>query len=174
MRIDSLLIKKRKPMRTKVFIIAGLFLSALLLSGCKTIKQSERIEIHDTLTIHHSDTVKEYKMKKLFDTVHHYHHELITLNEGGDTVKQIINNTFRERIIERDSSDTYKSKIDSLARVINELQQKEKVVEKKDWWAEWKWRLITFAAIVVALLLAIRSAKDIISRSIIKNKDQTQ
>lgn len=161
-------------MRTKVFIIAGLFLSAFILTGCETIKQSERIEIHDTLTIHHSDTVKEYKLKTLYDTVHHYHHELITLNEGGDTIKQIINNTFRERIIERDSSDTYRSKIDSLARIINELQQKEKVVDKKDWRAEWKWRLIAFAAIVVALLLAVRSAKDIISRSIIKNKDRTQ
>ena len=157
-------------MRTKV-IITGIILSALLLSGCKTIHQSERIEIHDTLTIHRSDTVKEYKLKTLYDTVHHYHHEVLTLNEGGDTIKQIINNTFRERIIERDSSDTYRSKIDSLARIINELQQKEKVVEKKDWWAEWKWRLITFAAIVVALLLAIRSAKDVINRIRPNNKD---
>lgn len=160
-------------MKTKVIII-GIILSALLLSGCKTIKQSERIEIHDTLTIHHSDTVKEYKLKTLYDTVHHYHHELITLNEGGDTVKQIINNTFRERIIERDSTDIYRSKIDSLARIINELQQKEKVVEKKDWWAEWKWRLIAFAAIIVALLLAVRSAKDVINRIRPNNKDRIQ
>ena len=149
-------------MRTKV-IITGILL-AFILSGCKTIKQSERIEIHDTLTIHHSDTVKEYKLKTLYDTVHHYHHELITLNEGGDTIKQIINNTFRERIIECDSSDTYKSSIDSLARIIRELQQKEKVVEKKDWLAEWKWRLIAFVAIIVALLLAVKSARDIVAR----------
>lgn len=161
-------------MRTKVIIIAGLFLSALLLSGCKTIRQSERIEIHDTLTIVHSDTVREYKLKTLYDTVHHYHHEVLTLNEGGDTIKQIINNTFRERIIERDSSDTYKSKIDSLARIINELQQKEKAVEKKDWKTEWKWRLIAFTAIIVALLLAIRSAKDVINRKRPNNKDRTQ
>ena len=99
---------------------------------------------------------------------------MLTLNEGGDTIKQIINNTFRERIIERDSSDTYRSKIDSLARVINELQQKEKVVEKKDWWPEWKWRLIAFAAIIVALLLAVRSAKDVINRIRTNNKDRIQ
>ena len=160
-------------MKTKV-IITGFILSALLLSGCKTIRQSERIEIHDTLTIHQSDTVKEYKLKTLYDTVHHYHHEVLTLNEGGDTIKQIINNTFRERIIERDSSDTYKSKIDSLARIINELQQKEKVVEKKDWKTEWKWRLIAFTAIIVALLLAIRSAKDVINRMRTNNKDRIQ
>lgn len=158
-------------MRTRFFTIAGIILSVIFLSGCKTIKQSERVEIHDTLTIHHSDTVKEYKLKTLYDTVHHYYHELITLNEGGDTIKQIINNTFRERIIERDSSDTFRSKIDSLARIINELQQKEKVVEKKDWWAEWKWRLIAFAAIIVALLLAVRSAKDVINRIRTNNKD---
>lgn len=173
MRIDSHSNKKEKPMRTKV-IITGIILSAFILSGCKTIHQSERIEIHDTLTIVHSDTVREYKLKTLYDTVHHYHHEVLTLNEGGDTIKQIVNNTFRERIIERDSSDTYRSKIDSLARIINELQQKEKVVEKKDWWAEWKWRLIAFAAIVVALLLAIRSAKDVINRIRTNNKDRIQ
>lgn len=160
-------------MKTKV-IITGFILSAFILTGCKTIRQSERIEIHDTLTIVHSDTVREYKLKTLYDTVHHYHHEVLTLNEGGDTIKQIINNTFRERIIERDSSDTYRSKIDSLARIINELQQKEKVVEKKDWWAEWKWRLIAFAAIIVALLLAIRSAKDVINRIRPNSKDRTQ
>lgn len=160
-------------MKTK-FIITGFILSASILSGCKTIKQSERIEIHDTLTIHHSDTVKEYKMKTVYDTVHHYHHEVITLNEGGDTVRQIINNTFRERIIERDSSNIYKSKIDSLARVINELQQEKKLAEKKDWYKEWKWRLIAFAAIIAALLLAIRSAKDVINRIRTNNKDRTQ
>lgn len=160
-------------MKTKV-IITGIILSALLLSGCKTISQSERVEIHDTLTVVHSDTVREYKYKTLYDTVHHYHHEVLTLNEGGDTIKQIINNTFREKIIERDSSDTYRSKIDSLVRIINELQQKEKVVEKKDWKTEWKWRLIAFAAIVVAMLLSIRSVKDVINRMRPNNKDRTQ
>ena len=123
--------------------------------GCKTIKESEIVEVHDTVTVNHSDTVKEYVNKTLHDTVHHWHNEIITLKENGDTAKHVVNNYFREKIVERDSTDRYRSSIDSLKAVLQQLQSNEKVIEKKpSWWNVWKWKIIAMAA-VVALLLAL-------------------
>lgn len=123
--------------------------------GCKTIKESEIVEVHDTVTVNHSDTVKEYVNKTLHDTVHHWHNEIITLKENGDTAKHVVNNYFREKIVERDSTDRYRSSIDSLKAVLQQLQKNDKVIEKNpSWWSVWKWKIIAMAA-VVALLLAL-------------------
>lgn len=126
---------------------------ALFFVGCKTIKESEITEIHDTLIIHHSDTVKDYKSKILYDTVHHWHFETITLSERGDTTKHVINNYFREHIIERDSTDKYKSSIDSLKALINQLHEKEKEVVKEDWLEVLKGKILTFLIVVLLFII---------------------
>lgn len=124
--------------------------------GCKTIKESEIIEVHDTVNVHQADTVKEYVFKHLHDTLREYHNEIITLKENGDTAKHEVNNYYYNRIVERDSTDRYRSSIDSLKAVLQQLQNKEKVVEKKpSWWATRKWKLIALASFVAMLAVIV-------------------
>lgn len=149
--------KYREYILMKLGITPLLFLLILLsLMGCKTIKESELIEIHDTVTVHHSDTVKEYVFKHLHDTLREYHNEIITLKENGDTAKHEVNNYYYNRIVERDSTDRYRSSIDSLKAFLQQLQNNQKVVEKKpSWWATWKWKLIALASFVAMLAVIV-------------------
>lgn len=129
--------------------------------GCKTIKESEIVEIHDTVTVNHSDTEKEYVNKTLHDTVHHWHNEVITLKENGDTSKHVVNNYYYEKVVEKDSTDRYRSSIDSLKAVLQQLQNKETVKEKKtSWWELWKWKLIAMGAVVALAFLLFRKVRD--------------
>ena len=125
--------------------------------GCKTIWESEIVEIHDTVTMHRIDTVREYKLKTLYDTVHQFTESLVTLNEAGDVVKEVNNHYYHEKVVEKDSTDKYKSSIDSLKAVLNQLHDKQTVVEKKpSWWQTWKWKLIALAAVILTVLLALK------------------
>ena len=124
--------------------------------GCKTIKESEIIEVHDTITTYKVDTLREYKQKTLHDTVNIYTEKILTLNEDGEVVKEVNNHYYHEKVVEKDSTDIYKSLLDSIKQSLNTNHEKEKVIEKKDWWAEWKWKLIAFALFVAVILLAIK------------------
>ena len=121
--------------------------------GCKTIKESELIEIHDTVTVHHCDTLKEYVFKHLHDTLREYHNEIITLKENGDTAKHEVNNYYYNRIVERDSTDRYRSSIDSLKAVLQQLQNKEKT--KPSFWDKLGWKLIALASFVAMLAVIV-------------------
>lgn len=131
---------------------------ALSFVGCKTIHESEIVEIHDTLTVHHSDTVREYKSKTLYDTINIYTEKIITLSTNGDTIKEIHNYFERERIIEKDSSDVYKALLDSIKQSLNQNHEKEKVIEKKpSFWQQWKWKLVAAASIILTLLVLLKT-----------------
>ena len=134
-----------------------LLCAALSFVGCKTIRESEIVEIHDTVTTHKVDTVREYELKTIYDTVHQYTERLVTLNEAGDVVKEVNNHYYHEKVVEKDSTDKYKSSIDSLKAVLNQLHDKQTVVEKKpSWWQMWKWKIVALAAIILAAFLVIR------------------
>lgn len=134
-----------------------LLCAALSFVGCKTIRESEIVEIHDTVTTHRIDTVREYKLKTLYDTVHQFTERLVTLNEAGDVVKEVNNHYYHEKVVEKDSTDKYKSSIDSLKAVLNQLHDKQTVVEKKpSWWEQWKWKLIALSAVILTVLLALK------------------
>lgn len=133
--------------------------------GCKTIKESEIVEIHDTLTVHHSDTVREYKLKTLYDTVHQFTERLVTLNEAGDVVKEVNNHYYHEKVVEKDSTDKYKSTADSLRAVLNQLREKETIsVKSPNWWEQWKWRLVSCALLVALVLALLPMVKRIVAR----------
>lgn len=130
--------------------------AALSFVGCKTIKESEIVEIHDTITAYRTDTVKEYKLKTLYDTVHQFTERLVTLNEAGDVVKEVNNHYYHEKVVEKDSTDKYKSSIDSLKAILNQLHDRQTVIERKPgWWERWKWRL-AMAALLIAVALAAK------------------
>lgn len=142
-----------------------LLCAVLLFAGCKTISESDFVAVHDTLYVHKVDTIKVYQQKTLFDTIHHWHTETITLSDTGDTIKQIVNNYFKERIIERDSSSFYRAVIDSLLKANVKEEKHVKVVEKKDFLNEWKYRLISLALLVAIVLLIVPYIKKWIKRA---------
>lgn len=124
--------------------------------GCKTIKESELIEIHDTVNVYHGDTLVQYVYKNINDTVKQIIEKTIIINEKGDTVKQNTTNNYYHNHYESDSVNIYKALLDSIKQSLSQNHEKEKVIEKKDWWAEWKWKLIAFALLITVILLALK------------------
>lgn len=123
--------------------------------GCKTIKESELIEIHDTVTVFHGDTLIQYVYKNIGDTVKQIIEKTIIINEKGDTVQQNTTNNYYHNHYESDSVNIYKALLDSIKQSLNQNHEKEKVVEKKDWWATWKWKLIALASFLAMLTVIV-------------------
>ena len=101
------------------------------LCGCKTKTVTQIEVVHDTLTVHHSDTLREVKVTHHTDTVREIQTHFITLNEKGDTIKEVHHYHDIQHTIIVDSTDRYQSKVDSLQSVINKMKEKETVVTKK-------------------------------------------
>lgn len=92
--------------------IAMTVIIALLVTGCKT---TERVAVErtDTVAAYHADTVRLWRERTLHDTIRIYEERVLTLNEGGDTIR--VTNTYlqRERIIERDTASLQAARTDS-------------------------------------------------------------
>ena len=127
-----------------------------LLASCKTTREVERVYTHDTLYVNHSDTVRDIKVLHVHDTTRQVEQHYITLNQAGDTIKEIHHYHDTERTIIVDSTDRYKAKNDSLQRLLDRERNKEKVVEKKE---PWKYRLALCAALCALVLLSWYSFK---------------
>ena len=127
-----------------------------LLASCKTTREVERVYTHDTLYVHHSDTVREVKVTHHTDTVKQIEKHTYTINNVGDTIREIHHYHDTERTIIVDSTDRYKAKNDSLQRLLDREREKEKTVEKKE---PWKYRLAFYAALCVLALLSWYSFK---------------
>jgi succinate dehydrogenase/fumarate reductase-like Fe-S protein len=90
---------------------------------------------HDTITIqsHSVDTLHEYKVINTIDTIRDVQTKIITLRENGDTIREYINNNYYHYINQKDSSDRYQSKIDSMQKQITQLEKdKEKITNDKN------------------------------------------
>lgn len=122
-----------------------------LLASCRTIHDTERVYTHDTLIVHHTDTLIHTKTLHVHDTTRQVEQHYITINQAGDTIKEIHHYHDTERTIVLDSTDRYKAKTDSLQRLLNKEREKEKVVEKKE---PWKYRLALYAALCALALLS--------------------
>lgn len=89
-------------------------------------------ETHDTIHIFKCDTIKETQYITHVDTIKDVQIRTITLKESGDTIREVVNNNMYHYVYAKDSTDRYKSKVDSLQKAINELQkEKVNVVENK-------------------------------------------
>ena len=111
----------------------------MLLCSCKTTREVERVYTHDTLYVHVHDTTRQVEQ--------HY----ITLNQAGDTIREIHHYHDTERTIIVDSTDRYKAKTDSLQRLLDREREKEKTVEKKEPW----WQRMKNTAINSMIILAV-------------------
>ena len=126
-----------------------------LLASCRTIHDTERVYTHDTLYVNHSDTVREVKVTHHTDTVKQIEKHTYTINNVGDTIKEIHHYHDTERTIIVDSTDRYKAKNDSLQRLLDKEREKEKTVEKKPtFWAHLK-NIAIDTLIILALLGAV-------------------
>lgn len=110
-----------------------------LLASCRTIHDTERVYTHDTLYVHHSDTVREVKVTHHTDTVKQIEKHTYTINNVGDTIKEIHHYHDVQHTIVVDSTERYEAKVDSLKKALAIEKSKEKVIEKRPpFWARLK------------------------------------
>lgn len=106
--------------------------------ACKATKEFEVVEVHDTVTVLKTDTVVDVKVKEVSNTEKQTETHYYTLNNVGDTVKEIHHYHNALQTIVLDSTNRYQSKVDSLQRLVSTLKNTEKVVTKRisvPWWA---------------------------------------
>lgn len=101
-----------------------------LLASCRTIHDTEHVYTHDTLYVNHSDTVREVKVTHHTDTVKQIEKHTYTINNVGDTIKEIHHYHNSERTIVVDSTERYRAERDSLRFALKEEKSKDKTVVK--------------------------------------------
>lgn len=139
-------------------IVIMLVIGALCSCTTKTKVVTEYVNVHDTVQIHRTDTVKEVSWQVRVDTVRQTETHTITLNNVGDTIREVHFYHDREKVIVVDSTDRYKATVDSLrAALTTEKEKYKEVVKTKHVVKWWEWLLIV--GIVVALLHGIRATK---------------
>lgn len=138
-------------------VIAVLVLFALiglsLLASCTTkeIVTKETITVHDTLWSHSTDTIRDVKVYTIHDTLRYAETHTITLNEGGDTIKEIHHFLERENVIVVDSTNRYKAVVDSLKAILREKSNAKTEIKSVK-----RWRIYSLIAIVcVAFGIAV-------------------
>lgn len=118
-------------------IAVVIILLFLFLSSCSTKKTiTEYVAVHDTLIVTHTDTLMQTKVQTVRDTVTNTEVHTYTLNNVGDTVKEIHHYHNSEKTIVVDSTDRYKAVVDSLraALVAKESTKEVKVTNRPRWW----------------------------------------
>lgn len=139
-----------------VIAIAAILL-LLFLSSCSTKKTvTEYIYVHDTLTTLKVDTVKDVRVSVQIDTLWEHESHTYTINNVGDTVKEIHHYHESEKVIMIDSTERYQSKIDSLQRIVDSQKNKEVVKTKP---LVPLWQKLQFLAFVFALCLIILKSR---------------
>ena len=164
--------------QAKPLALLILFL-ALSLLGCKAPKSvTETIieHVHDTVHVHHADTVEiiklqkdsviEYMLLAIHDTTFIDRGSIIVLNEAGDTIKQHDWSNTLQKTHEKenaqhteshtDSTSFYKATIDSLRQALHNAKSKEKVVVKTKYLIRWWEWCIVAALLVFFAFLAIK------------------
>lgn len=139
-----------------VVIVGVIILAFLFLTSCSTKKTiTEYVAVHDTLIVTHTDTLMQTKVQTVRDTVTNTEVHTYTLNNVGDTVKEIHHYHNSERTIVVDSTDRYKATVDSLraALVAKESTKEVKVTNRPRWW-----EYIVLVAFCVAWIFGISIA----------------
>ena len=121
--------KENGLMAIAAVILMALFALSMLVS-CKTVKSTTEVYVHDTLRVHTSDTIYQRIIAHQTDTVRDKEVTRIVLKESGDTIK-VYNDHYIYRYVERnDSAVIYKTKVDSLLKVLDQRKEQKKVTQK--------------------------------------------
>ena len=142
--------------------IALMFAIAMMaLCSCTTKQKvvTEYVTVHDTIRTHKTDTLREVSYQVRVDTVRQTETHTITLNNVGDTIKEIHHYHDTEKVIVVDSTDRYKAVVDSLrAALVSEQQKTKEVVKTRSVVRWWEWLLIV--AIVAGLAYGAKMIKE--------------
>jgi hypothetical protein len=142
--------------------IALMFAIAMMaLCSCTTKQKvvTEYVTVHDTIRTHKTDTLREVSYQVRVDTVRQTETHTITLNNVGDTIKEIHHYHDSEKVIVVDSTDRYKAVVDSLrAALVSEQQKTKEVVKTRSVVRWWEWLLIV--AIVAGLAYGAKMIKE--------------
>lgn len=118
-------------------IVAVVIILLLWLTSCSTKKVvTEYVAVHDTLIVHKSDTVRDVVYKTHTDTVTNKEVHTYTLNNVGDTVKEVHHYHNTEKVIVVDSTNRYRATVDSLRAILDarESVKEVKVSNRPRWW----------------------------------------
>ena len=128
---------KQTPMshESRIAIKAAAIITAIIiltLFGCTTSKTvTETLVTHDTLTVHHTDTLHITHKVATHDTLRLQEFHTYTLNNVGDTIKEVHNHYEMTKVIIVDSTHRYQAKVDSLTKALNKEREKNKVKKKR-------------------------------------------
>lgn len=117
----------------------------------------ERVYVHDTVTVHKSDTVVDVRVVQQHDTITNTEVHTFTVNNVGDTIKEVHHFHFSEKTVVVDSTYRYKAKIDSLQAIIDSRQ--EQVVEVKKSSGQSTLQMIVAALIIIVVTVALLRRK---------------
>lgn len=138
-----------------IFLIV--FIAVCMLCSCTTKQKTitEYVTVHDTIRTHKVDTLREVSYQVRVDTVRQTETHTITLNNVGDTIREIHHYHDSEKVIVVDSTDRYKATVDSLrAALISEKSKNKEVVKTKHIVRWWEW--IVICGIVITLVYGLK------------------
>ena len=130
-------------------VVWGAILVAFCFMSCRTKSVTEFVAVHDTLRTVRTDTVRDVRVVTKIDTMRQLESHFLTVNELGDTIREVHIYHEREKTIVVDSTNRYQSKIDSLQSIIDRLSTKE--VMKEPWFWVWGWKVIAAIAAIAAI-----------------------
>ncbi len=154
----------KQETRTAI-VLAAIILSLIALTfvGCKTPKTVTEViteYVHDTVTVHKADTVRDVKITQRTDTVRQIENHTYTLSNQGDTIKEVHHHYMAEKTIVVDSTNRYKATVDSLRAALHEAKSKEKVVVKTKYILRWwEWGIIGLLAVTLIAAVIKKSVK---------------
>ena len=139
-----------------VAFIAVIVLS--LIFGCKTktILQTDVVTIHDTLVTHRTDTIRDVKVTTKTDTIKQIESHTFTLNNVGDTIKEIHHYHNVWHTLVKDSTNRYEARMDSLERALKVEKDKNKVVTKTKYVIRWWEYVVLFAIVGITIFFVLK------------------
>ena len=139
---------------TGIAIIATAAILAVIACKTKTVTLTEYVNIHDTLVSVRTDTVRDVKVQTIRDTVTQKETHTYTLNNVGDTIREIHHYHDREKVIVVDSTDRYKAVVDSLRLALYNMKNSNKEVVKTKYLIRW-WEYVLLLAIVGVVIFFV-------------------
>ena len=146
-------------MKTKTLLwILGawlLSLAVMMLTGCRTKTVTEYVSIHDTLRLSKTDTLYKVKTEHSHDTLRIETEKIVTVNQGGDTIKlEIYKDRWRDRWNVK-TDTVIKHSTDTIYRVVDSDQQ-QTIVKQPSWWERWRWRIAVLCIIAMVGLYCLK------------------
>lgn len=118
-------------------VVWGIILVAFCLTGCRAKMITEYVAVHDTLRTVQTDTVRDVHVVVKTDTLRQLETHYFTVNQFGDTIREVHHYHEVAKTVVVDSTDRYQSKVDSLQAIVDRLSTKE-VIKQPTWWERWK------------------------------------